>query len=284
MSAALISAAIHLVLAVILAVWTLLPRFEGDSIALESRLAEGPLDSQLDLAVVAEAAEQESTEQVTQELASLAHSTEQPPIEEPPPVESADPLPVNSDAETPLAGAGADATQQMKSEVGFFGSSAQAESVVFVVDMSKSMTERGRFRRCIIELTRAINRLVSGQRFYVVFFNDQPEPLFFPRTANGMQPATLGIKQRAIRWIQTRRPSGITNPDLALQRALDLEPGAIYFLTDSDLENSIELRRQLVLRNSRRIPIHTIAFQNPAGQVTLSAIAEESGGSYRFVK
>ena len=57
MSAALISAAIHLVLAVILAVWTLLPRFEGDSIALESRLAEGPLDSQLDLAVVAEAAD-----------------------------------------------------------------------------------------------------------------------------------------------------------------------------------------------------------------------------------
>jgi len=69
--------------------------------------------------------------------------------------------------------------------IGFFGSQAAGNSFVYVVDMSGSM-QGGRFDRAISELIRSIGQLKTGQKFYVVFFNDQPLPLYAPRPATAL--------------------------------------------------------------------------------------------------
>jgi hypothetical protein len=75
---------------------------------------------------------------------------------------------------------------------------------------------------------------------------------------------------------------GGTNPALAVKRALELEPDAIFLLSDGEFD----LRPTMAVIhhfNRARTVIHTIAFGSLAGQPMLAAIAEATGGSFRFV-
>lgn len=165
--------------------------------------------------------------------------------------------------------------------IGFFGAKAAGNSFIYVVDMSGSM-QGGRFDRAISELIRSINQLKTGQKFYVVFFNDQPLPLYAPRPATSMQTATTSNRQRAVRWIRSIRPSSLTNPDRAIELALELRPDAIFLLTDGEFQDDVpSLIRKL---NKGGVVIHTIAFEGREGEPMLEAIARENKGTYRFVK
>jgi hypothetical protein len=169
-------------------------------------------------------------------------------------------------------------------DVAFFGSASTARSFVFVVDLSGSMLNNRRFDRMVRELTATINALQPDQQFSVVFFNDQPLPLFSPRAAQGLIDATRSNKQRAIRWIKSRKPDGLTNPDLALEMALAMRPGAIYFLTDGEILDADLLIARLARWNTVSTPIHTLAFESRDGEDALIRIARDSGGTYRFVR
>src|SRR5215510_10845264 len=94
-----------------------------------------------------------------------------------------------------------------------------------------------RFRRAKTELVRSINKLTPEQRFYVFFFNDRTFPLFFPKPAKGMQAASKTNLQRASAWIRQREPESTTNPNLALQQALEMRPEVIFLLTDGELDD-----------------------------------------------
>jgi hypothetical protein len=168
-------------------------------------------------------------------------------------------------------------------EVAFFGSGSPGTSFVFVVDLSGSMVEQDRFGRMVRELSSTILSMGSEQKFSVVFFNDHAVPLFAPRASAGLIPASKGNKQKAVRWIRTRKPDGLTNPEMALEMALEMRPSAIYFLTDGEFHRPERLQERLVRLNPARIPIHTLTFGNRAGEESMQAIAEASGGSYRFV-
>jgi hypothetical protein len=167
--------------------------------------------------------------------------------------------------------------------VGFFGTQGKGASFVYVVDMSGSMAG-DRFRRAIGELMRSVNKLKPEQKFYVYFFNDRAYPLFDPRPAHGLVPATPGNKTRALRWIRQRQPSSTTNPDLALQQALDLKPDVIFLLTDGELDDPEAVQTMIRKRNRTGVTIHTIAFENEEGGATLEAIARENNGTFRFIR
>lgn len=168
-------------------------------------------------------------------------------------------------------------------EVAFFGSGSPGTSFVFVVDLSGSMVEQDRFGRMVRELSSTILSMGTEQKFSVVFFNDHAVPLFAPRASSGLIAASKANKQKAVRWIRTRKPDGLTNPEMALEMALEMRPSAIYFLTDGEFNRPERLQERLVRWNPARIPIHTLTFGNRAGEEPMRAIAEASGGSYRFV-
>jgi Mg-chelatase subunit ChlD len=102
--------------------------------------------------------------------------------------------------------------------------------------------------------------------------------------------ATPPHKERIAEWLESIRPGGGTDPRTSLQTALALYPDAIFLLSDGEFRIGTEGRiADKVIRivrnlNTHRIPIHTIAYQDQRSRHTLEAIADDSGGTFRFVK
>jgi hypothetical protein len=166
--------------------------------------------------------------------------------------------------------------------VGFFGTRARADSVVFVVDMSGSMADEGRFERAIDELIKSINLLQPSQRFFVFFYNNLTHPMLEQRTAK-LLAATPGNRTKAIKWIHSLRPDGDTFPDEAIERALKLKPQVIYFLTDGEIPNTVRKTAKR-FNSDQKTVIHTIAFVYEGGAEMLRGIAIDNRGKYRFVR
>lgn len=160
----------------------------------------------------------------------------------------------------------------------FFGIEAGGKSFVFVVDLSGSMAGH-RFRFAKAELRRSLEKLSADQRYYIVFFNT----VALPMPSSEMLNATQQNRARTIRWISQVQTGGFTNPWPALQVALDLEPDAIFFLTDGEFDPLV-VERIEPASTSDSTPIHTIAFQSRDGEELLKAISRKTRGTYRFVK
>jgi hypothetical protein len=164
--------------------------------------------------------------------------------------------------------------------VGFFGTRARADSVIFIVDMSGSM-EGHRFDRAVEELIHSLNLLQPSQKFFIFFYNGVTYPMFEQRNAK-LLPATSGNRAKATKWIKAFHPEGDTAPEDAIERALKLKPQVIYFLTDGEIPNTTRSTAQR-FNGDHKTVIHTIAFEYEGGAEQLRGIAADSKGKYRFV-
>jgi hypothetical protein len=164
--------------------------------------------------------------------------------------------------------------------VGFFGTRARADSVVFIVDMSGSM-EGHRFDRAVEELGHSLSLLSSTQKFFIYFYNGVTFPMFGQRAAK-LLPATSGNLSRATKWIKAFHPEGDTAPEDAIERAIKLKPQVIYFLTDGEIPNTTRATAERCNKEHKTV-IHTIAFEYEGGAEQLRGIAADSHGKYRFV-
>lgn len=184
--------------------------------------------------------------------------------------------------------------------VEFFGTVAHGHKVVFILDISGSMDENAyagtggrltRFERARRELVRTISQLYAEQEFVVLLFSSDCRPMFnSPLKKVEFLAATPPHKRRIAEWLESIEPGGGTDPRTSLQTALALYPDAIFLLSDGEFrigragrigEKVIRMVRGL---NAHRIPIHTIAYQDQRSRHTLERIADDSGGTFRFVK
>ncbi|HXY34645.1 MAG TPA: VWA domain-containing protein [Planctomycetaceae bacterium] len=164
--------------------------------------------------------------------------------------------------------------------VGFFGTRARADSVIFIVDMSGSM-EGHRFDRAVEELIHSLNLLQPSQKFFIFFYNGVTYPMFEQHNPK-LLPATTGNRAKAVKWIKAFHPEGDTAPEDAIERALRLKPQVIYFLTDGEIPNTTRSTAQR-FNTEHKTVIHTIAFEYEGGAEQLRGIAADSHGKYRFV-
>jgi len=164
--------------------------------------------------------------------------------------------------------------------VGFFGTRARADSVIFIVDMSGSM-EGHRFDRAVEELIHSLNLLQPTQKFFIFFYNGVTYPMFEQRNSK-LLPATSGNRAKAAKWIKAFRPEGDTAPEDAIERALKMKPQVIYFLTDGEIPTTTRSTAQR-FNTEHKTVIHTIAFEYEGGAEQLRGIAADSKGKYRFV-
>src|SRR5258708_8290597 len=104
------------------------------------------------------------------------------------------------------------------------------------------------------ELVKSIIKLNAEQKYCVFYINDRTFPLFDPKPAKGMIPATKGNKERASRWIGLRRAESTTNPNYALQQALEMRPEVIFLLTDGQLDEPEAVRQMIRNSNKSNVP------------------------------
>ncbi len=165
----------------------------------------------------------------------------------------------------------------------FFGVPAKGKKFCFVVDNSRSM--RGaKFENALYELGSAIDKLKPDQSFFIIFFSDQPYPLFYPQPAKDFVRATPQAKQLLARWLPTVELHLKTKGSEAMKLALELNPDAIYLLGDGAFTDNTA--KELLAREYTRTKIHTIGFNMKEGSrqaKDFEEIAKKFYGTYREV-
>lgn len=162
-------------------------------------------------------------------------------------------------------------------DASFYGVAATGKSFVFVVDVSGSM-EGKRFGRARNELRRSIQALARDKEYFVVLFNHRAIPM----PSQGLLASNSENLRATKKWLHDVVCGGDTDPQDALQIAIDLEPDAIFLLSDGQFQIELDEKRG-TYPDKRQIPIHTIGFVNRVGEPTLKSIAKRTGGMYRFV-
>ena len=108
-----------------------------------------------------------------------------------------------------------------------------------------------------------------------------------------MVPATTENKTRLLRWVNQLRPSGGTHPQEALQIGINMQPSAIFLLSDGGFSSVRERgffggkepeARDLVANNDPgHVPIHTVALEEPGARENLREISTMTSGQFIFV-
>lgn len=177
-----------------------------------------------------------------------------------------------------------------RSQAEFFGIQASGNNFVFVVDSSSSM--RGtKWSRCCRELILSIKRLSPEQSYYIFFFDQEIHLMFNQRPDEiALIPATPRNSTRLQRWMGSFDLGPSTMPMRAVRYALSMKPDAVFLLSDGEFQDdTVAFMRvaNLIREGDRVFPetvVHTICFRSPAGAGTLKMIADEHGGTFRFVK
>ena len=165
-------------------------------------------------------------------------------------------------------------------------------SVVFVVDASGSMIAS--LRTVLDELARSLSRLTPTQRFSILFFQRNGAVAVPPE--GRLRPATPEAIRAAIEWSRREiRPAGRSDPVAALERALALEPDAIFLLgtavtgsgdfaaTTEEILARLERLNPIDAESGRRkVEIQCVQYLDPDPAGTLRAIAERHSGDYGF--
>jgi hypothetical protein len=167
------------------------------------------------------------------------------------------------------------------SEFGFYGLGSEGQSLVYIVDCSDSMNENGKFKRATAELIRTLETLSNKQRFFVIFFNRGA----FPMDADAPVEATAEHVEDLKNWLRYVAPGGGTDPMPALNYAIELQPDAIFLLSDGEFDPLVidDLRTQNHGK-AGPIPINTVSFYSREAIGIMKTIARQSGGKFRFVK
>lgn len=163
----------------------------------------------------------------------------------------------------------------------FFGVKSPGKKFIFVVDNSLSMT-KGRFEMACMELFRTVSYFSSSQKFYVIFFSDTAYPLFYPQTEEDFAPATSENKYKLRAWLEGVHLVLRTDAQSSVQKALEMKPNAIYILTDGAFTDNTY--QYLMKLEDNKIPIHTVGMEiKPEIAAKLKQISEKHNGNYRDV-
>ena len=191
----------------------------------------------------------------------------------------------------------------------FFGTKASGRRFVFVVDRSISMAygsgdfvSNELFNRYDVaksELLNAIESLQPHQEFYVVMFAHNTMPMFGQESVEDsdsskerdfkMIAATRENKTRFQTWLSSVTMGPGTDPRLAIEIAIGMEPDAVFMLSDGEFVSERNDRRpktrdivQKHIRQRTIVPINTVSLVVEQTIAAMQSIADSSGGNFKF--
>ena len=166
-----------------------------------------------------------------------------------------------------------------------FGPPRRVTKIAYVVDVGAISDDMDFVK---VELIRAINALRANQQFAVVFFSDSAVAELSIEGEAGFHRATAEHKRTAHVWVTAFKhpPSnGASDFKRAFELAFAVKggpPELIYLLTAGEVP--ADARKAVAdLNKDHRVKVNTIAFLNRKGEELLMRIAQENGGSYKFV-
>lgn len=172
-----------------------------------------------------------------------------------------------------------------RARVEFFGIPADGFKFVYVLDRSASMAGKP-LNRAKAELKASLQGLKDTHQFQIVFYNERPKTFSLTGVAGRAVFGTDQNKEQANRYIDGIVADGGTEHEPALSAAFNFAPDVIFFLTDADKpELSAERLAKIAGRNRSGAIIHAIQFGAgpPPGPNFLARLAQQNGGSYRYV-
>jgi len=175
----------------------------------------------------------------------------------------------------------------------FFGAKAIGNTFVYVVDSSPSMRRDGAFEAARQEIVRSLASMKPKQRYFICFFGKKVEPMAFQlgeveKYAVHAKPENIS---KTIDWLgRVEIQKEGWPPNNALQEAIAMQPDGIFLLFDGDTKsdvakflNRINRSEDIITAGSPKVPIHVIHFFQEEFKANMLQIANENGGSYRFV-
>ncbi|MCC9601971.1 VWA domain-containing protein [Stieleria sp. JC731] len=178
-----------------------------------------------------------------------------------------------------------------KEKMQFCGIEGGGNHFVYLLDSSKSMGDA--FTEAREELLQSINLLKPTQRFYVVFFDEDPE---FMRLAdpNVDEPrsvyATAENKALLRQWAMGIEMDRGKAPYDIIPFAIDMRPDVVFLLSDGEFPKRIEEIFQETNRMDNLFGddgpisiVHTIGYHSRSGETGMKRIAVNNGGHYRYV-
>ncbi|TVP99065.1 MAG: hypothetical protein EA381_10890 [Planctomycetaceae bacterium] len=188
-------------------------------------------------------------------------------------------------------------TANSDNRVQFAGIDGGGNHFVYLVDSSNSMKNFNEARQ---ELLRSVESLREDQRFYVIFYDQQPDYMRLTNTGRDEPTslrATAANKLAVRRWAMTITQERGKSPVEALEFAFDLRPDVIFLLSDGEFtmrtEEVIRERnhRDNLFGDAQRLSIvHTIRYpgfsssEAKKAESQMRRIAEENGGQYRNIE
>lgn len=179
----------------------------------------------------------------------------------------------------------------------FFGIEATGNRIVYIIDMSISMRHRSyhgsRYDRAVAEVMTSVQQLGPEQAFYVYLFCFDMYEMNIGQSTGTFCTPTVENKEKLRNWLNSVRLGSGTDPRESLVQALGQKPSCVFLLSDGEFNgvrynNGRFGKTKTAVRiaeefNVSDCPIHTIGLEDKANQRKMTAIAEESGGTYRFV-
>jgi len=152
----------------------------------------------------------------------------------------------------------------------------RGSNVVFVLDRSLSMRSQGKSMAARRELVSTLQHLGANKSFYVVFFpyKAMPAPRPLPATPENINSMT--------NWIFSTGHAYGSDPSKAVEHGLQFDPDTVWLLSDGRFSTSAAR----AIRDANEVlkaRIHTVAFYSREGEAVMRRIADENGGTFRFV-
>jgi hypothetical protein len=167
----------------------------------------------------------------------------------------------------------------------FFGAQAWGTKFVYVIDRSGSMSEHDALGTAKRELLASLSKLPPTAEFQIIVYNLKPEVMPSGPGRARLVVASDASKRAAQHFLDTIAADSGTEHLPAVKLALGLNPDVILFLTDADDMTARDVK-ELSESNKNRTKIHTIEFgpgPNLDSRTALRELAEENGGTYRYV-
>lgn len=171
-----------------------------------------------------------------------------------------------------------------KAKTQVFGVEGEGNSFVYVFDRSTSMGGVP-LRAAKAEMIASLDSLADTHQFQIVFYSTNAS-VFNPGGRGRLSFADERAKNLAKRFIGGITADGNTNHLDALNKALQMGPDVIFFLTDGGDELSAKAVNEITQDNRGAVAIHAIEFgTGPKAESYnfVQRLAGQNGGKYQYI-